>query len=112
MVDQFYEGGKALFSSPEGPSPWGIAVSGGLCGLLSWVLVRVLHATMSKQSLMSLPDLSRRFRKIYLPERCSYPPARPTLTQKAVQVLQQADVRYTVLYARNMLTDVSLGTVV
>lgn len=39
MYFTFYEGGKAFLSPPEGPNTLGVAVSGGLCGLLSWVLV-------------------------------------------------------------------------
>ncbi|KAF8248297.1 mitochondrial carrier [Wilcoxina mikolae CBS 423.85] len=47
MYFTFYEGGKTLFSSPEGPSPWGIAVSGGLCGLLSWILIYPVDSAKS-----------------------------------------------------------------
>lgn len=38
---QFYESGKHLFASSDGAGPLAIAASGGLCGLLSWVLVRI-----------------------------------------------------------------------
>lgn len=41
---QFYEGGKHLFASSDGAGPLAIAASGGLCGLLSWVLVIITFA--------------------------------------------------------------------
>ncbi|KAI5840657.1 mitochondrial carrier domain-containing protein [Morchella snyderi] len=39
MYFTFYESGKHLFSSSNGAGPLAIAASGGLCGLLSWVLI-------------------------------------------------------------------------
>ncbi|KAA8895480.1 mitochondrial carrier domain-containing protein [Sphaerosporella brunnea] len=47
MYFTFYESGKALFSSTGGPSPLGIAASGGLCGLLSWVLIYPVDSAKS-----------------------------------------------------------------
>lgn len=44
MYFTFYEGGKTLLGSPEGAGPWAIAMSGGMCGLLSWVLVGALKS--------------------------------------------------------------------
>jgi len=48
MYFTFYEGGKALFSSQSGATPpWAIAASGGLCGLLSWVLIYPVDSAKS-----------------------------------------------------------------
>ncbi|KAI5813393.1 mitochondrial carrier domain-containing protein [Pyronema omphalodes] len=47
MYFTFYEGGKAFLSPAEGPNTLGVAVSGGLCGLLSWVLIYPIDSMKS-----------------------------------------------------------------
>lgn len=47
MYFTFYEGGKVLLSSREGPTPWTIAASGGICGLLSWMLIYPVDSAKS-----------------------------------------------------------------
>ncbi|KAI5778220.1 mitochondrial carrier domain-containing protein [Geopyxis carbonaria] len=39
MYFTFYESGKLLFGAADGPGPVAIAASGGLCGLMSWLLI-------------------------------------------------------------------------
>lgn len=47
MYFTFYETGKALFGGVNGPSPAVIAASGGMCGLLSWVLIYPVDSAKS-----------------------------------------------------------------
>ncbi|PWW78733.1 mitochondrial carrier [Tuber magnatum] len=47
MYFSFYESGKQLFASSNGAGPLAIATSGGLCGLLSWVLVYPIDSAKS-----------------------------------------------------------------
>ncbi|KAG0136570.1 mitochondrial carrier domain-containing protein [Tuber indicum] len=47
MYFSFYESGKQLFASSSGAGPLAIATSGGLCGLLSWVLVYPIDSAKS-----------------------------------------------------------------
>ncbi|TGZ77445.1 mitochondrial carrier [Ascodesmis nigricans] len=47
MYFTFYEGGKTLLGSSQGAGPLAIAASGGMCGLLSWVLIYPIDSAKS-----------------------------------------------------------------
>lgn len=84
---QFYESGKHLFASSDGAGPLAIAASGGLCGLLSWVLVRVAFYTVTLlRNSNSVKDLSHRFSESNLPEGCLNTSAGRATSQETVSV--------------------------